>query len=817
VLVPLSWLAEFVPAASERPLSELIDTLNDLGLVVEGVEHVDSGLESVVVARVRQIEPIEGADKIRRVLVDSGGHGEQIVCGAWNFEVGDLVPLAPVGARLPQGMEIGRRKMRGVQSEGMLCSAAELGLAGGDDGLLLLGDDGSTSPGQPLVELAGLGTEVVLDLAVEPNRPDAMSIAGVARDLCARWDQPFALPEIRVARAGTPVADWSIEVLEPGRCDRFVVYRLSRVTVGVSPPARARRLSLAGMRPINSVVDASNYVMLELGQPSHPYDLDRINGSGFQVRLATPGEELITLDGTTRRLGEGSFAGSLAADLLICESDGTPIGMAGVMGGASTEIHRGTSQVILEVAHFDPMTIARTARRLGLRSEASARFERGCDPEILERAGLRVAELLGAGAALSPDHAEYRAEGSGERHRITLRLNRLGRLLGQPVPASEVAARLTPMGFEVTELAEPSGEPKLEVTVPSYRPDCRIEVDLVEEVARQMSYSKLTRQPLLSPKVGRLGARPRLRRVLGEVMVGGGCAEAWTATLIGPDDHGLVEDAGPTLTVANPLARDESVLRRTLLPGLLSALSYNRLRNQGEIRLFELGHVFEPPEPGEAGSGRWAGPVEESEHLAAILAGPNDSAVEAVALWKDLERTLRLEPAELIAGEWPGFHPTRTAHLVAPSVDEVAGSDGVLVGVVGEISPRVLANFRITGRVGALLVDLSGLEMVRRVNELARPVSTYPSAEMDMAFVVPLAVSVRLVERAIRGALGEVAESVALFDVYHSQVLDDAGEKSLAFRLRLSHGESTLTDAELKEARAAVIAAVERACGGRLR
>src|SRR5581483_12234573 len=372
MLVPLSWLRDFAPfdADDDAATDALAETFNDLGMVVEGIERVGEGLDGVVVARVLEVHGIEGADKIRRVLVDDGtGEPVQVVCGAWNFDAGAVVPFARVGAVLPGDFEIGRRKMKGVESHGMICSGAELRMGGDGKGILLLAPD-VAAPGTPLADALGIEPDVVFDLAIETNRPDAMSIAGVARDAAARLGLPFAIPESVVPDGPVATADVASVVVEsPELSPRFTAKAILDVVVGPSTSLVQRRLTLAGMRPINNVVDASNYVMLELGQPTHPYDLDQLPGHGLLVRAARPGEVVRTLDGVDRAVGDGE-------NCLICDANGDPVGIGGIMGGESSEISASTTRVLLEAAYFTPMAIARTSKRLGLRSEASARFER---------------------------------------------------------------------------------------------------------------------------------------------------------------------------------------------------------------------------------------------------------------------------------------------------------------------------------------------------------------------------------------------------------------------------------------------------------
>ncbi|MGH9181235.1 MAG: phenylalanine--tRNA ligase subunit beta, partial [Acidimicrobiales bacterium] len=494
MLVPLSWLMDFAPFHLDP--GELGETFDDLGMVVEGIERVGDGIDGVVVARVLEVSSHPAADRVRLTQVDTGdGRPRQVVCGAPNVAAGQLVFLATIGTVLPGGMEIARRKVRGEWSEGMICSPVELGLGDEGAGILVLPE--GPEPGTAMADALG-GADVVYDLAIEANRPDALSVAGVARDAAARLGLPFTLPE-PVLAPGPPVAVAgelaTVAVESPELCPRFTARVITGVAVGPSPPWMARRLTLAGMRPISNVVDASNYVMLELGQPTHPYDLDRLPGRGLLVRRAGPGEILVTLDGVERRLGDGD-------DCLICDATGTPVGIGGIMGGASSEISPSTTTVLLEAAYFTPMVIARTAKRLGLRTEASARFERGCDPLGIERATDRLCQLL----CLPPGTAKVAA---GRLDRSTLapppppirvRTARVNAVLGTDLDDATVRTLLGPIGFT----AEPAGPGHTAVVPPSFRPDAGTEIDVVEEVARHLGYSRIPRTRPTSPFVGRL-------------------------------------------------------------------------------------------------------------------------------------------------------------------------------------------------------------------------------------------------------------------------------------------------------------------------
>ncbi len=832
---PLSWLRDFAPFPDDIGL--LRDALDDLGLVVEAIERVGEGLGDVVVSRVLEIRPIKGADKIRLVVVDAGADPLEIVCGAHNFAVGDRVPLAPVGAILPGGFEIGRRKLRGVESNGMLCSGKELGLSEDQAGLLILGDEAPGEPGTPLIEALGLEPDVVFDITVEGNRPDAWSMTGIARDLAGRLALPFAAPDApQPAPSGRPVESAaSASVDSPELCPRLTVTVLDGVTVGPSPQWIARRLLLAGMRPINNVVDASNYVMLELGQPTHPYDLSRLPGRGLSVRRAQPGETVETLDGVSRTVGvQGRSLGDTGEDCLICDAEGTPVGIGGIMGGASSEIAASTTEVLLEAAYFTPMAIARTSKRLGLRTEASARFERGCDPWAIEPSVQRFCQLL-AESVPTFRVADGMLDVRGEVPQpfvVSVPIARVQRQIGVSLDAEQIARLLEPIGFEVLE--EVAAE--VTVMVPTNRPDVRREPygvdDVIEEIARTFGYSNVPRHVPTWPQPGGLTSLQRSRRGVKDVLVGLGASEGWTDTFVSASAHADVGLTGDAVRVSNPLDAEKPFLRRSLMPGLLGALSYNASRRQGDIRLFEVGVVFSHPGEGaprvveRAGAGglERAELPGERELLAGVFALEGDDARTAVAAWDVLAEALRVDGVRLVppgagaGGEevLAGLHPTRSARLVAHH----ASGEEVVVGAVGEIDPEVAATFGLTHavgsgsvatRVGWLEVDLGVLfdeSLVPRRGIVVGAVSRFPSSDIDLAFVVGDAHPADAVEDTLRRAAGDLLESARLFDVYRGAGIDE-GSRSLAYRLRFCSPERTLTDEEVRVLRAHCIEAVE--------
>jgi phenylalanyl-tRNA synthetase beta chain len=781
--LPLSWLRDFTPI--DLPVEEVLATLDDLGLAVESVTRVGEGLDGVVVARVVEIAAIPKADKIRRVVVDAGGDQPvQVVCGAWNFSEGDLVPLATVGTVLPGDFAIGARKMKGVESHGMICAPDELGLAGDAGGIMVLPE--GLEAGTPFAEAMGITVDVVVDLEVNANRPDAMSVAGVARDLAARLGLPFAVPTPKPVE-GPSAEPVSVVIEDPELCGRFVAQAITGVTVGPSPAWLASRLTMAGMRPINNVVDASNYVMLELGQPTHPYDLSRLPGRGLRARRAREGEVLVTLDEVERRLRPD--------DLLICDAADTPVGIAGIMGGSSSEIDDTTTEVVLEAAWFDPMSISRSSRRLKLRTEASARFEKGCDWELTALAAARFCELLApSGAQAAGPPVDERGEVPA-RPAVPVRTDRVNALLGTRLSDAEVKGYLDPIGF----LAEPAEPGVHHVSIPSWRPDSATEIDVVEEVARLHGYSSIPRTVPTSTLAGGLTPYQRDRRLVRQILAGAGASEAWSGTFLAPADIercGL--DVAEAVVVANPLVADESRLRTSLLPGLLSAVAYNAGRRQADVHLFEIGHVFRRPPEGQDLPVEW-------EVASVALAGCD--ATQARTVWDVLADGLLLDGVRLEAATAPGLHPTRTARIL---VDETP------VGFLGEVDPDVRAAVGVAERIAWLEVDLEALLALPHGFRRYEPISRFPSSDVDLAFEVDDAVPAGDVEATLRRAEPDLVVAVQLFDVYRGEQVPE-GRRSLAYTVRFQAPDRTLTDDEVASVRQRLIEAVEAAHGASLR
>lgn len=794
-----TWLAEYVPGLLEHPVGgdpdALGDVLSEIGLTCEEVIRVGEGFDGIVVAEVRSLRPHPDADRIQLVEVDPGdGEAIQICCGAFNMAVGDKVPLATIGTTMPGGMEIARRKMRGEWSNGMLCSGRELEVSDDHDGILIL--DGSLDAGTPITDALGIVADAVFDLDLTPNRPDALSVIGVARDVAARLGLRFVLPTNEVAEAGEAAgALASVRIDDPELCGRFTVRVLSGVPVDAESPSwMQQRLAHCGMRPINAIVDASNYVMLEYGQPNHTYDLAKVPSGALAVRRATAGEKIVTLDGQTRELTE--------RDGVIVDEADRAIGIAGVMGGESTEIGDGTDSVLLELAWWDPASISFTSKRLGLRSEASARYERGVDPEIGSRAALRFAELLVAqGATLHP--GEVVAEGRLPVPAVVdVRTARVNELLGSDLGHDAIRELIEPLGFA----CEPAADGVWRVSVPSWRPDSTAEIDVVEEVARHHGYERLGRTMPSSPHAGGLTARQLDIRRLRSYLVASGASEATPMSFLAPGELEATGVRADGVRVANPLVAEESILRTSLLPGLVATLGYNAAHRNVGLSLFEVGHCF--------AAGPDGGLPLEWEEVAVVLGGRD--ARDAVELAMRIAEVLRLDDVRVVSREVGGLHPGRSGVVTA---------SGHEIGTVGEVDPAVAERRGIGERVGFVSFVLggdeywhggTGLLSAPRRPATHRSISRKPSSDVDLAFVVADGVAAADVAATLRSAGGDLVASVDLFDVYRGATLGE-GRRSLAFRVRLQATDRTLVDEELSSVRQAMIDAAATAHAAEIR
>ena len=828
--VPMSWLREHVDLPETVSGRQVAERLIAVGLEVETVDEVGIDLAGpLVVGQVRALEEEEHSNgkTIRWCQVDVGESDPRgIVCGARNFAVDDLVVVALPGAVLPGGFEISARKTYGHVSDGMICSPRELGVGDDHDGIWILAAD-VAAVGSDAVASLGLRDDV-LDIAVTPDRGYALSIRGVARECAGAFGLDFADP----ARPPRPEEGhehgdaWPVEVVDTVGCDRFVARSVSGLDASApSPHWMQQRLRLAGMRPISLAVDITNYVMLELGQPLHAYDRDRLAGT-IVVRRGRDGERLETLDGSVRDL--------TSSDLLITDDSG-PIGIAGVMGGASTEIHAGSRNIVLEAAHFDPAAISWAARRHKLPSEASRRFARGVDTALQEAAAERAALLLVelGGATLEPGRTVVGAPRPGASIDFDPAL--AARLVGVHFDHDEVRRHLESVGCVVSETTGGTGEPRWTVQAPSWRPDLAMGADLVEEVARLHGYGDIPSELPPAPASRGLTAAQRARRRIGLALAGAGFVEVQSYPFIDPgiyDAMRLPDDDARrrALRLANPLSDEEPDLRTTLLPGLLATLRRNVARGAEDLAVFELGMVYRPegdehPAPPRPVVTRRPNDDELAEvasllprqprRVAAVLSGNRERSgwwgSGREATWGDAVDAARLvveaagASVDVAADEHAPWHPGRCAALRV---------DGVLVGHAGELHPALVTALGLPPRTCAMEVELDGLPDSGPTP--APRFSAFPVAKEDLALVVDDDVPAAAVAAALARGGGATVESVRLFDVYTGEQVG-AGKRSLAFALRLRADDHTLTPDEVAQVREAAVAEAGQATGAVLR
>jgi phenylalanyl-tRNA synthetase beta chain len=798
--VPVSWLRELVPGLTASA-DDIAAALVRLGLEVEQVHRYGHDVSGVVTGEVLDVEELSGFKKpIRYCHVDVGGRQHEVVCGATNFVAGDRVPFALPGALLPGDFRIATRQTYGRTSDGMICSGAELGLSDDSAGILVLPPE--TPLGVDVVELLHLRDEV-LDIAVTPDRGYQLSIRGVAREAATAFGLELADPALS-AWAPATADGYPVRVDAPDGCDRYV----ARVVTGVdpaaaSPPWLQRRLVLAGMRPISLAVDVTNAVMIELGQPLHAFDLDALSGE-IVVRRAAAGERLTTLDGQDRELSE--------QDLLITDGSG-PIALAGVMGGGPTEITPGTTSILLESAHFAPLSIARTARRHKLPSEASRRYERGVDPALApaaaEAAVRLLVELAGATAGPVTD-----VDTRGGRTVLRLPVSAPGRLAGRTYPPQAVRQRLEDVGCEVT------GEDVLEVVPPTWRPDLTGAAELIEEVLRLEGYDTIPVVLPAAPAGRGLTPEQRLRRTASRALAATGLVEVVTPPFVGEQSLEALGGGMVCPRLANPLSAEEALLRPSLLPGLLAVVSRNVGRGLTDVAVFETGHVFVGTGGSAAAPGVEGRPSAEQlaaldaalpaqpRHAAVALAGAPASWDAVVSAAVALGDSLGLVLAPRAAADTP-FHPGRCAELLL---------DGSRVGLAGELHPRVVSALGLPGRTCAAEVDLDVLvaAAAARGPAPAPVVSHFPPAGVDVALVVEQRVPAAEVEQALRDGAGDLLESLRLFDVFTGPQVGE-GRRSLAYALRLRAPDRTLTDTEVLATRDAAVEEAGRRTGAVLR
>jgi phenylalanyl-tRNA synthetase beta chain len=790
--ISFNWIRELCELKPGVTADSAADKLTLAGLEVESIERRGRELTGVLVAEVRGVRPHPSAEKLSIVRLQAGGAEEEVVCGATNVPgAGGRVAWAPPGATLPGGRTLDRREIRGVQSSGMLCSEVELGLGEGADGILIVSPE--LPIGADLARQIGLLDEV-LEVNVTPNRPDALSHAGIAREVAALFETRWRLPPPdEVAQIPLPQGRGvDVEIRDPAACPRYAARIVTGLATGPSPLAVRVRLAACGVRAISNLVDVTNYVMLETGHPLHAFDLDRLQG-GIAVRRANRGERMKTLDGVDRPLQEN--------DIVIADGRGA-IALAGVMGGAESEVSATTTAVLLEAATFDPRAIRRTSKRLGLRSEASHRFERGVDAEGIPHAARRAAAMLarlGGGAVAGEGIDRYPAP--QHPRRVTLSFAGLARLAGFEVPLTQAADKLAAIGIATT----PDGEGALAATVPTFRPDISIEEDLVEEVMRLVGYDRAPARlprgsgaPATSPEAPADRARDALAALgLVEIVSWGFVPRPWLTALGGELANGVA--------VKNPISADYELMRTSLLPGLVDAAKRNLARSVPDVALFEVGPVVRrTDDPKE--------PTSEPATAAALLVGRRagwlkaDEPVDffdAKRIARELLRALGIaDPVFAPSGATPLLHPGVAAEI------RVGQAAGPLVGQVGEVHPRLLRKLGLEARAFYLEIALDAVGGQRRpIRSVAPP--RFPASNRDLSFWIDAGVSADQQRALLLSAAEPLLRELAVLEDYRDPRTAPAGKKGMLWSLTYRADDRTLTVAEVDAAHARVVAALK--------
>lgn len=796
MLLPIKWLKEYVDL--DIDVREISDKLTDSGSHVESIESLEIDVENVVVGKILKIEEHPNADKLVITNIDVGGEEIVIVTGAKNVKEGDYVPVARVGAVLADGMEIEVTDFRGVDSYGMLCSLEELGYKHSiipteyRDGIYLLKDEKTL--GKDMREVLELHGDV-MEFEITPNRPDCQSIIGMARETAATFDKELILPEIKINEEFDNIDNYIDEVkIDKDLCNRYYGKVIKDIVIEDSPQWLQNRLMEAGVRPINNIVDVTNYVMLEFGQPLHAFDLDTIEAKTILVRRAEDGEVLKTLDDKERKLNK--------ENLLIADKE-KAIGIAGVMGGLNSEITKDTKTVFLESANFNNTSIRRTARELNLRSDASARFEKWIDTNLAETVALRACQLIekiGAGKIVEG----FIDEGSikDKETEILLRPERVNSLLGTELNEDEIKAYLNRLGLGVE-----NKEGKLKVTVATFRNDLKVEVDLIEEVGRLYSFQKIEMKPLTG-KIVR-GNRPYsqiIEKKIGKSLLGVGYNEVMTYSFLSPKSYDKLlisetSDLRDYITLINPLGEDFSVMRTTLISNIMELLSRDYNRGIEESMVFEIGNIFTPRENEVL--------PKESKKLVIGMYGEKDldfyyikEALNIVFRRLNIDNiSYRAERNNLT------FHPNRTASISLGDQD---------IGVVGEIHMDVSENYGIKPRVYMAEINLEPIIEAAKLEVEHEELPKYPSTSRDIALVVDEDILVGDIEKVIWDNNTGIIEEVELFDIYSGDQIEDK-KKSIAFSIIYRSAEGTLKDEEVNGLQEKIIKDLEYKLDGKLR
>ncbi len=780
--IPLKWLKEYVDITLSS--SDLANKLTMAGMEVKGTQVIDGDWENIVVGQIIAINPHPNADRLSLPTIDLGTEQQTVVCGAPNLRVGDKVAFAPVGAQLVDGhtgqvFRLKSVKIRGVVSSGMACSEKELGISDSYEGIMVL--PAEVPVGTPLADYLG---DVILDLDITPNRPDCLCVIGIAREIAALTGQSLSLPEVSYEETVSLIDQQiSVEIAAPDLCPRYCASLITGVKVAESPGWLQQRLLACGLRPISNIVDITNYVMLEYGQPLHAFDYEKIRGKGIIVRRAAEGEAVVTLDGVERVLSE---------DMLVIADTAGSVAIAGVMGGADSEVTQGTTSILLEAANFNPASIHYTGRRLQLPSEACMRFERGIRPELtlpaLKRATQLIVQLAGGEAAKGVIDVY---PGKRDHEPILLSTGKVKTVLGVEFSLDQIVGALTSLGFDCKQGDSAS---EVWVTAPYWRSDIHLAVDLIEEVARIIGYDKIP-ATMLSQPLPRQNPEPifGLKQKAGRILTGCGFQEVITYSLTSlemlnkllPEPHSLE----PTpLRMANPMTADREYLRPNLRANLLAAFSANRRHEDGGIRLFELGRIYLP---------RHNDLPDEPEVLCGILGGSRlgkswqgkDELLDFYDAKGVVEGLLNQLSADV------NFEEGRDEGLCLGKQTAIVVG-GNKLGAVGELHPKVLEAFEISEPVYLFEINLTALLAYTIGHKMFQPIPRFPAIVRDIALIVDTGISYQGVLDIITSF--PLVNQVTLFDVYAGDQVP-RGKKSLAYRITFQSPAHTLTDEEVNK------------------
>ena len=795
--VTYNWLKEFVDF--DLSPTELADLLTMLGLEVEGVEQIGVGLDEVVVARVVEKAQHPNADKLSICKVDNGREILDVVCGAQNFKQGDTVALAQIGAVLPGDFKIKRSKIRGEESCGMLCSEKELALAEESAGIMLLSAE--LQLGTPLFDALGL-KDTIFEIGLTPNRSDCLSVIGIAREIAAKLGTTIKHPVVRVPEGDSPVTEHiAVSISDPAGCPRYAARYISGCSIAPSPAWLVNRLQALGVRSINNVVDITNLVMLELGHPLHAFDYRDLAGGCINVRKAADGERFTTLDGQERQL--------TVNDVVICDQQRS-VALAGIMGGLNSEIKDDTRDILLESAFFDPPTVRRTSKRLGLHTDSSHRFERGADIGMvclaLDRAAALIAELAGGTVAAGRIDC-YPAP--RQPVSITFRPQRCNDIIGIELSVERMAELFRQLAFSVAD----TGDGCLQVGIPSWRVDIEREIDLIEEICRLNGFDQV---PASMPVAAVISDRPsrhqQLQRTVRDHFVGEGLNEIVTFSFIGPDGAdklGLAADdpRRSVIRLCNPLAEEQSVMRTSLLPGLLETASRNMSFRSLDLRLFEMRRIYVP------------NPQEQLPHepiwVAGLVSGQRSSEgwcqegaeadfFDAKAILEGLFEQLNLSNIQWLSDQ-PElyYHPGKSCRILCGDVQ---------IGTLGELHPAVQARFELERPAYCFEVDFEALVRLSGKRAAIVPPSRYPDSVRDVALLAAADLPAQQLIACVGSLKLKELEGVEIFDLYQGDKIP-AGHKSIALRLRYRSHERTLTDEEVTAIHQKVVGSLVKKVG----